>query len=253
MTYGFGGFGEDPVVTPPEEFPVIPQYKEATELTPLEFLDRLHKVGWGLSYLRRNIPRHQREFTAFAEENPDYDYAGIHLKLGLALALVEIAAVETARIFGDDWETLLAAPPSPVGEGPVLTDAVRGRTIALAADTMDAVHSWLGFAASALKGGFDAIQAETDVRYEEALRDLRFWGALYDMTVGLFNMVVGGLRTVIKGLADLFREAVEGAGSLFWDILKKLILPAAVIVGGYVAWRYYQKRQAVPVLPDGDE
>jgi hypothetical protein len=254
MTYGFGSFAEDPVVVPPEEFPVIPQYKEAAELTPLEFLDRLHKVGWGLSYLRRNIPRHQREFTAFAEENPDYDYMNIHLKLGLALAQAEIAAVETARIFGEAWETTLALPPSPVGATGVV-DAVRGRAIATAADIAgaEAVHAWLGVAAGAIKAGFDAIQAESDVRYEEAMRDLAFWGALYNMTAGLWNMLVEGLRALIRAIVGLGGDVAEGAKNLFWAILKPLLIPAGIVLAGYIGWRYYQRRQAVPVLPpDGD-
>ncbi len=233
---GLGGLVED-IAAAIGPRPTLPEAKEAGELTPAEFLDRIHKVAWGLAYLARYIPDHERRFLAFQEEEGEA-YAMVTVQLGVARGLCEVMSAQTSQIFGPAWETVLAAAPAPT----IGTQRTAAIAQAMSTAGADKVHEWLGLAAQTIKAGFDAIQAEIDVRYAEAESDLAFWGGLYDMTVGLWNLRVGGLKALIIGLiraiGDLGGAAAESLAAALWKIVKPLLIPAGVIVGGYVAYRY---------------
>jgi hypothetical protein len=74
--------------------------------------------------------------------------------------------------------------------------------------------------------GFNAMKRSLDVRLELAEADLHWWETILAI-LNVPGRLVGALTS--------------GAGSLVWDILKPLILPAALIAGGYVLYRVMQR------------
>jgi hypothetical protein len=184
-------------------------------MTPEQFVEHINKVLGGLWYLNWAVPAEIRRVMEEAGGPVAQAVATLQTaELKAAQIAVTRAAFLTTTLLGQDWENL-----PKTGNRAELARRLQKLHPILA-------QSWYKTVAVTLPIGFNAMKRSLDVRLELAEADLHWWETILAI-LNVPGRLVGALTS--------------GAGSLVWDILKPLILPAALIAGGYVLYRVMQR------------
>ena len=185
-------------------------------MTPEQFVEHISRVLGGLLSLDWAVPAEIRHVEEEAGGPVAQAIATLQTsELKAAQRAVTRAAFLTTTLLGQDWKNL-----------PKTSDhaELARRLQKLPPATAQA---WYKVVATTLPIGFSAMRKSLDIRLELAEADLRWW----ETTLAILNAP-----------GQLFRATVTPFSNLVWDILKPLILPAALIAGGYVLYRVTQRR-----------